>query len=426
MNALPPGLQGFVMQDQDAQRRQAGELQRAQGLMQIQGLLAKRQQEQAFRSEISQAKTPEEQMAVATKYMGPDALAKMTQTSWDRQAQIRATQENARARITQTLTLADMQHRDRMRTATTAEARAAEIARHNRVVESVQRDAVTNAGARLAYDIGVTPANSAPSAAPQPAPQTNGLEGILSGRPQDERSAISAIYQAGNSPMSVTLPPAGGLAPMLSPRPAQPPAAPAPAQIPTGSVTAPRPAIPAMPPEIASAPRRVQDQWRLQQTQAAAKIPATMNSAIQDVGNAFEKSNISKVEGALSLIEDSVKDVKDLPGYGATGPLPTFALSQAGKDLRTRMARLFNIELKDRSGAAVTIQELERLKEEFASGKLRTDEDLKRALTDYRKILNNHKTSLAAGFQPEAVAEYQRRVGGGKKTGVDTNNPLLK
>ena len=96
-NGLPPGLQGWVMGDQANQQRQLGEMQRAQGLMQIQGLLAKRQQEQAFRNEIAQAQTPEQQIAVASKYMGPDALARVQQGSLDRRATLDAANVNAAA-----------------------------------------------------------------------------------------------------------------------------------------------------------------------------------------------------------------------------------------------------------------------------------------------------------------------------------------
>ena len=96
-NGLPSGLQGWVMADQANQQRQLGELQQVQGLMQLKGLLAKQQQEQAFRSEIAQATTPEEQIAVATKYMGPDALARVQQGSLDRKATLQAANVNATA-----------------------------------------------------------------------------------------------------------------------------------------------------------------------------------------------------------------------------------------------------------------------------------------------------------------------------------------
>ena len=103
MNALPPGLQGWVMADQANQQRQASELQQVQGVMQLQGLLAKRQQEQAFRNEIAQAQTPEQQIAVASKYMGPDALARVQQGSLDRRATLEAANVNAAAQRDQRL-----------------------------------------------------------------------------------------------------------------------------------------------------------------------------------------------------------------------------------------------------------------------------------------------------------------------------------
>lgn len=114
MNGLIPGLpHGWIAADEIREKRNASELQRAQGLMQLQGLLAKRQQEQAFRSEISQAQTPEQQVAVAAKYMGPDALARMQQGSLDRQATLQAANTNATALREQRL--AELQLRGQQR-----------------------------------------------------------------------------------------------------------------------------------------------------------------------------------------------------------------------------------------------------------------------------------------------------------------------
>jgi hypothetical protein len=73
---------------------------------------------------------------------------------------------------------------------------------------------------------------------------------------------------------------------------------------------------------------------------------------------------------------------------------------------RQAIAKLFNIELKNRSGAAVTIPELERLKEEYGKGVFKTAAQLGDAITQARTLVNSHYRSVAAGFSPEVLAAY--------------------
>ena len=103
LGGLPPAHLAFLGGQQMAQQQAQEQLKTGQGLMQLKSLLAKQQQEQAFRSEIAQAKTPEEQIAVASKYMGPDALARVQQGSLDRKATLEAANVNAAAQREQRL-----------------------------------------------------------------------------------------------------------------------------------------------------------------------------------------------------------------------------------------------------------------------------------------------------------------------------------
>lgn len=92
-----PGLAGYLGARQNDQQTSLGQLQQLSGVMGLQQTLQKAQQEQQYRQEMAGARTPEEQLAVASKYMGPDALGRMVQGSQDRQATREAAETNANA-----------------------------------------------------------------------------------------------------------------------------------------------------------------------------------------------------------------------------------------------------------------------------------------------------------------------------------------
>ena len=146
-----------------------------------------------------------------------------------------------------------------------------------------------------------------------------------------------------------------------------------------------------------------------------AKQTRRKEDKLEDFGKYITKSGIVEQENALneveSLINQSLAEEGEIPGYGQTGMVPTAVLSQRGKDIRTSLARVFNVTLRDRSGAAVTIPELERLKEEFGQGKFKTDEDLIRAMNRYRRIFNKNKKALTAGYSKDIVNTWSENAG---------------
>lgn len=77
-----------------AQRRQLGELQQVGALQGILSRVRAEQEAQAFRGALSQARTPEEQAAVAARFGGPDAVLRVTQGSLDRKAALDAANMN--------------------------------------------------------------------------------------------------------------------------------------------------------------------------------------------------------------------------------------------------------------------------------------------------------------------------------------------
>lgn len=179
------------------------------------------QRDMQFRQRMAGAQTDEERARIAMEAEN----AKGVLSHLDRQAGIKATQENARARVGAQLQGAANTHEARMRAidatlsgqALTA-AKNAEIARHNGVVEGLQSDAMKNAGARLYYDTGILGANtSTPQVA---APQLP----MMQGQAPNEAAAVAAIQAGGGRPMSVEIPsqsPAAAVAaPMQAPQPA--------------------------------------------------------------------------------------------------------------------------------------------------------------------------------------------------------------
>ena len=77
---------------------------------------------------------------------------------------------------------------------------------------------------------------------------------------------------------------------------------------------------------------------------------------------------------------------------------------------RQAFEKLFNITLKDRSGAAVTNQELERLKKEYARGLWKTPEQIQKGLDQARSVITAHYLGIAAGFGKEALGQYNQNL----------------
>lgn len=135
-----------------------------------------------------------------------------------------------------------------------------------------------------------------------------------------------------------------------------------------------------------------------------------MGDAIRNVetklGNKLDDYTVDP-KGNLTLHGQKV----DLPGVN----VPLFgrvsAYSDKASDLNTGMAKIFNITIKDRSGAAVTNNEMERIKEEFASGKYNTEAQLIRAMQDYKKAVISELQNREAAFEPKVVQKYRDQGG---------------
>lgn len=102
---------------------------------------------------------------------------------------------------------------------------------------------------------------------------------------------------------------------------------------------------------------------------------------------------------------------RDLPGVSMPGLGRVSFYSGGARTLQDSVARIFNTVLKDRSGAAVTTPEMERLRTEFSAGKFNTEAELIGALQRYKDTLKSTLKNIEAGYTPEAKERYKERGG---------------
>lgn len=140
--------------------------------------------EREYRAAISGATTPEEQLAVASRFMGPDKLGTMIQGAQTKQAQIAATKEAAMARLQQAAQQFQMNYEARLRTVRTQEERVALEQQRVAFEQQLKSEAARLAGAQANYNFGFMPAPppqptvaAAPTQAIPPSSPLSGLTG---------------------------------------------------------------------------------------------------------------------------------------------------------------------------------------------------------------------------------------------------------
>jgi hypothetical protein len=101
----------------------------------------------------------------------------------------------------------------------------------------------------------------------------------------------------------------------------------------------------------------------------------------------------------------------DLPGVSIPGIGRITAYSSDARELQGAADRVFNTVLKDRSGAAVTTGEMDRLRREFNAGTYNTESDLLQALRDYKGQLRTKLQNQEAGYRPDIKNEFKSRGG---------------
>lgn len=313
-SALPPGLSGYdyrrrqISEEGNDEIRRAGALQslliNADKQRQVQEANMRTERMRGALASLQADATPDQVLAAVRPFADPDTILKATQASADRRATNESTKQIALQRLAQQASVAQMAHERALAAAQTQQERNAEIARHNRVKETLDAEARAVAGQRLFYDTGLrTPGVQMPQAGPAAAPAGAPQQDVV-GFTGSDAEAIQRVRDASRRGLtaSMTVDPqmAGTLGGMTEPAPAPaaptvPPAmptAPAPRdnldardlalrnmtpqpprdllqrpgdQAPAVPVAAAPGGLPEMPPEIKAAPPKVQDRWKVEQ-----------------------------------------------------------------------------------------------------------------------------------------------------------------
>ena len=182
------------------------------------------------------------------------------------------------------------------------------------------------------------------------------------------------------------------------------------------------PTIPMTPSQTEALQEEVQSNNGERVIRKGSKAQQRLDKKMEDLGDDLTRSNLPRVESALLAIEDQIKsqiesfkkdgnldNSEDVPGFGRTGMVPKPILSQKGKDLRASMQKLFSLTLLDRSGTAVSSQELDRLKKEFNTTGFSTDRDLLFAIDAYRTEVDRMKDVITTGYSDDVIKDWNSR-----------------
>jgi hypothetical protein len=127
------------------------------------------------------------------------------------------------------------------------------------------------------------------------------------------------------------------------------------------------------------------------------------------VNDSKQLNTLTTLDKVEDLIGKYTSKGKDIPGVGPLGQFNIYG--DAAKEVQSTLSSLQNIVLKDRSGAAVTIPEFDRLKQELSTKIYNTDADLIKSLIRFREITNQHLASQLGGFKKEDVDAYIKTGG---------------
>lgn len=139
-------------------------------------------------------------------------------------------------------------------------------------------------------------------------------------------------------------------------------------------------------------------------------------AGVQDMTNALDEVENELgfgLERAVSADGKLQVDGKprDLPGVSIPGLGRYSFYDDKAQRLQSSMGKVFNTVLKDRSGAAVSNSEMERLKTEFGEGKFNTEAQMVDALQRYKRATQQEMKNREAGFRPEVVQRYSEQGG---------------
>lgn len=155
---------------------------------------------------------------------------------------------------------------------------------------------------------------------------------------------------------------------------------------------------------------------------ADAARTSALQKRTQALGGALEKANLPEADATLRAVEDILAKKPELAEWisGPKSAVPDVMAPKDVQDARQAFAKLFNVTLKLRSGAAVTQQELDRLKGEFGVGVTKDPAQVGSAVEQARNLITKHYRSVSSGHGPDALNAYNENL---RATG---GTPLLE
>lgn len=135
----------------------------------------------------------------------------------------------------------------------------------------------------------------------------------------------------------------------------------------------------------------------------SARNTQALSKRIEDLG-------VPEAITQFQIIAQLIPKSGDVPGFGPMESLvPGMIAGDDARALRQAVQALQNVKIRDRSGAAVTAPEFVRLREEFGTGKFKTEEQLRQGLNQAVAAYRERVRNAMAGFDDETKSEYLSR-----------------
>jgi len=136
-----------------------------------------------------------------------------------------------------------------------------------------------------------------------------------------------------------------------------------------------------------------------------------INNGVTELSSSLTRADILANKPVWKQIKENIIDKgKDVPGLGfIESKVPGFASTTEEVRNKQLVAQLQNITLKNRSGAAVSTPEFERLKTELATGSFNTEREKMIAINRMYEIAQAHERGIRAGFGADINKEFDAR-----------------
>lgn len=157
------------------------------------------------------------------------------------------------------------------------------------------------------------------------------------------------------------------------------------------------------------------------------KSQIRLQEQVKDFSNDLSRTNLDKIWGQLDRIDSLINQSEskfsgDVAGYGQSNLVPLVALTEEGQEIRQSVQGLQNQLIYDRSGAAITSEELRRLATELGTSKTMSDARLKQGLMEYRSQLTDVARNILSGYPKSVLISYLARGGSDVVRGVANIN----